>query len=378
MKYPFPYIENIKEVLPHIEGRPEFIVAERDDYTVINYMMMTDKTFAIENSEDIGGMIRRECRGIIFNNHGILISRPFHKFFNVGEREETFCNNIDLSIPHIVLEKVDGSMIRPVRMANGKIRLGTKMGVTEVSMQAEVWLASKPQYYMDWLDNKVSMNYTPIFEWISPENKIVVNYDEANLVLLAIRDNYTGAYLPIDQFDSPFDTVNSKGMISGNVEDHIANTRMEEGREGDVICFENGHRVKIKNEWYVRVHRAKDKINQEWKIVDLIMNHQLDDLYPVLDAEDFNRVKAFEKKFSDAYIETIGYLKEAYNTAMFDYNSDRKSVALELVPTLRKGAGQFVFRQIDGYDLVELLDTYIMKKLKNTKSYDEMKELMLL
>ena len=39
MKYRFPHITHINDVLPAIEGRDEFIVAEREHYTVINYMV---------------------------------------------------------------------------------------------------------------------------------------------------------------------------------------------------------------------------------------------------------------------------------------------------------------------------------------------------
>ena len=37
MNYSFPEIRTIDDVLPHIEGRKEFVVAEREGYTVINY-----------------------------------------------------------------------------------------------------------------------------------------------------------------------------------------------------------------------------------------------------------------------------------------------------------------------------------------------------
>ena len=34
MHYTFPEIRTINDVLPHIEGREEFIVAEREGYTL--------------------------------------------------------------------------------------------------------------------------------------------------------------------------------------------------------------------------------------------------------------------------------------------------------------------------------------------------------
>ena len=52
---------------------------------MINYVVSTPETFATMN--DIGDAIRRECRGMIFDGDtGIIISRPYHKFFNAGEK----------------------------------------------------------------------------------------------------------------------------------------------------------------------------------------------------------------------------------------------------------------------------------------------------
>ena len=40
MNYEFPTIRNISDVLPAIMGRDEFVVAEKEGYTVINYNVM--------------------------------------------------------------------------------------------------------------------------------------------------------------------------------------------------------------------------------------------------------------------------------------------------------------------------------------------------
>jgi hypothetical protein len=42
-----------------------------------------------------------------------------------------------------------------------------------------------------WMDQ----DYTPIFEWCSPRNKIVLAYEQDLLVLTAIRHNRTGILL---------------------------------------------------------------------------------------------------------------------------------------------------------------------------------------
>jgi RNA ligase len=145
MNYDFPEIKTIQDVLPHIEGRDEFRIMDKDWYTVINYMVSLENTFLWDENDPIGSAVRRECRGLIFNKEGKLISRPYSKFFNVGEKEETQLNKINLYEPHIVLFKLDGSMIRPIPTKEG-FRLATKAGVTSVAMNAEVFIADKPHY----------------------------------------------------------------------------------------------------------------------------------------------------------------------------------------------------------------------------------------
>ena len=193
MKYKFPDIRTIDDVLPHIEGRSEFIVAEREFGTVINYVVSMADTFDMTGPDDIGGAIRRECRGIIFDQEGNLMSRPFHKFFNISEKEETQIHAINMSQPHVIMEKMDGSMIRPIWLY-GRLRLATKMGVTDVSMQAEVFVAENPRY-MDFAKWCISNEITPIFEWVSNQQRIVLDYPKDDLILIAARHMITGEYI---------------------------------------------------------------------------------------------------------------------------------------------------------------------------------------
>ena len=110
MKHKFPIITHINDVLPHLEGFDEFVVMEKDGYQVILYRMQISSSFGDTESLEVskGDLIRRECRGMTFDMDGNLIGRKFNKFFNVGERLETMISNVDLSEPHIILEKLDG------------------------------------------------------------------------------------------------------------------------------------------------------------------------------------------------------------------------------------------------------------------------------
>jgi hypothetical protein len=91
--------------------------------------------------------------------------------------------------PHTIIEKMDGSMIRPI-VVNGVVRLATKMGVTDVSLQAEAMVAAWPETKRDLFAEYMKAVYhgmTPLLEFVSPENRIVLKYDTPDLVLLGVR-----------------------------------------------------------------------------------------------------------------------------------------------------------------------------------------------
>ena len=367
MNYQFPEIRTIADVLPHIEDRSEFIVAERSFGTVINYVVSMADTFNMEGPDDLGGAIRRECRGIIFDTEGRIISRPFHKFFNVNEREETQIHMIDMTQPHVIMEKMDGSMVRPM-IVDDEVVLATKMGVTDIGLEATKLLGDNSR---GWLRGMVEEGKTPIMEYIAPTNKIVIEYRDANLVLLAVRDTVTGIYELPDE--APFDIVPQYGSIDGGLSDYIARARQQQGREGDIIRFANGHMLKIKNDWYVRIHKTKDLIRTERNIADIIVNEELDDILPMLDAADLSIVRAYEFRLAAAIENVLGRLEGLVTLARVLHGGVKKEVAINFVPNLiHKEDAAFIFSAIDGKELRPLVIKRIKDSVGNGPKYESM------
>lgn len=386
MNYEFPIIERIEDVLPAIEGRDEFIVAEREGYKVINYNVGFEDTFTIDVNdvmENHGemipkGIMRRECRGLIFFPDGKLMSRPFHKFFNVGEREETLVHNLDLTLPHVIMEKMDGSMIRPIRV-NGEIRLATKMGVTDTSIAAERLLSED---LLRKLEIMMVAGLTPLFEFIAPDNRIVIEYDREELVLLAVRDNRNGRYLPVSDTTGWANAlgvtmVPMYGSVDGSFADYIARQRGREGREGDIVRFANGHMLKIKNDWYVRIHKVKDKIRTDRHILALVLEGEIDDIMPHLDERDFARVREYEADFHASLRIKIRDLEFAARDAWLAANFNKKALATEVLPKskIRKDDWALVFKFADGNeDFADMVMSRVQSKLGSTAKYNEMAE----
>lgn len=339
MNYEFPEINHINDVIPHIEDWQEFKVMEKDWYTVINYMVAFDETFSLVRERSHYNMkIRRECRGLIFDTEtGKLISRPYHKFFNVGEREETAINKVNLYEPHVVLEKLDGSMIRPIPTKEG-FRLATKAGITDVAMNAEVFIADKTNY-REFILELIDDRKTPIFEWCSRKNRIVVDYPEDQLILTGIRDNESGNYVSYSKMATAAYYVNIPvvkavdGLAVQDINLFVKQVREWDDGEGVVLRFDSGHMVKVKADEYVLRHKSKEQISQEKNVLQTILSDSVDDVVPLLTPEDANRLKAFQTAFWASVEDLASEMADLYNGGNQMY-PDRKDFATKFVQTM--------------------------------------------
>ena len=129
-----------------------------------------------------------------------MIARKFHKFFNLGERDETQPHWIDWSHPHLRLVKTNGSLMTPMLRAD-RVRWASKMGVTRVSQPVEALVEGRDNY-LQVARNAHCRGVTALFEWCSSQAQCVILHDpESALVLLAVRDNPSGRYWPQDEVE---------------------------------------------------------------------------------------------------------------------------------------------------------------------------------
>jgi RNA ligase len=406
MDYQFPTITHIDQVLSAIEGAPEFIHVVKDGYQIINYVVAGSETFpevkddycpgCKEFKTEIGdcgsqrcpdfisaSAIRRECRGLVFDMDGLLIGRRYHKFFNVNERDETSIGKIDWSKPHVILEKLDGSMVSPC-FVNGHLRWMTKMGITDTSMEAEVFVASRPDY-VEFAENYLTFGFTPIFEWCSNKNRIVLDYPEDRLVLTAMRCNETGNYL---LYDALVHTSKRYGIPVVKVWDVLRKqdtellmdiVRQSEDAEGVVVRFDDGQMCKIKSDWYVRIHKVKSLLGQERDVVSLILKNELDDLLPVLPEDDVLKIQKFKNELE--LVIAIDAFNVWRTVQDFVASVDRKTFALEYGPNMdpmwRGLIFQFWDKEVNERLTYQAIVDIIIKNCGSNASYAKVKEAFL-
>ncbi len=358
LHYEFPTIHNISDVLPHIDAK-NFRVVEKGELTFINYAKMGTDPFpdilrGNTPEMNLSAAMRRECRGIaFFTGTGDIASRPFHKFFNAGERADMPLADIQMHRPHINLNKLDGSMVRPLPLSSG-VRWGTKMGITDVAMLAEAFAADHEKYRA-FAEFCIRWDTTPIFEFCSRDNQIVLDYPTPRFVLVDMRFNHTGGYMKrhaVEMMGEKFDIevveidpVSTIADLVGYVADK---KREEEGEEGVVITFDDGHRVKIKTDWYVRVHWGKEMLSSERHLLKYYFSGKMDDLLPAIMPEQATRIMAYIGRMGTE-MERIAYDTNLVYAAMRIEHAAKRDFALsEHFKTMKPWLRSFVFGMWDG------------------------------
>lgn len=375
MHYKFPIIEHLDQVLPAIEGRDEFIVADRGDYKVVNYLVNMADTFPAVDDELMA--IRRECRGLVFDANGKILSRRFHKFFNAGEKDETQFHKIDLKKPHRILEKLDGSMVTPLDVhSNFRIRMATKMGFTDVADEANKFVSENLNYRV-FMHEEMMAGYTPIFEFCSRKNRVVIDYPEPRMVLLASRNNITGEYLDYHSMMclAQEHNVECVGMYPGTAESMNAlvdDIRGLQDIEGYVLRFDDGHMVKIKADQYVLHHGAIDAITQEKNVLAMVLDNSLDDVKALLKEDDYQRIANYAEMVYNGIDATVAKYE---NYFAYIQHLSKKDFALLHMPTAKKAGivPAIIFSMYDGKNARDLIINTIRSNLSTQSKVDSIR-----
>ncbi|KAL9655663.1 hypothetical protein ABK040_002323 [Willaertia magna] len=322
----FPIIKSYQDIKECIKGKKEFVTQIDKGYIFIKYKSILNSTFPDiikdkekynEKDNKINYLLRRECRGIVFDREtGQLVLRKFHKFFNINERSETSIENINWKRPFQIFEKLDGSLVSPIYLDFQKrknsdisnISFVTMLGFTQLSQQImNNYINTKLQelnlrkYFLEFCKYCLDNQLTPLFEYTSPLNQIVIKYTEEKLTLLAIRRNENGKYLNYNEILQLLKLNTEWGRavhlvqiwksfpngLDGNPNELLSEIYQQKHLEGYVLHFEGDDDFyKIKTKFYTCFHCISSNNNnnvvsnqmRERHFIKLICNDVIDDL----------------------------------------------------------------------------------------------------
>ena len=317
-----------------------------DDYKVstFNYFLCgyDDFMFPLGDKSNVTAFdMRGTCFVFDKNDNLCYTFYMLPKFFNINQVEETQYDNIkDKKIQNIGI-KEDGSLIGFMKLPNNKI-ISKTIGsfVSDQSIEAMKILNSNPEWKA-WVNNMLDLDYTPLFEYVSYDNRIVLKYNKKQIKFIGLRDNSAGDFIPslcpienhLDVFNEIPSDMKQIWSIKAPLDDLIELSKTAKGIEGWVVLFEDGQLVKVKTEEYFKLHGIRtENIFREDYVIHNFLDEKLDDIISQLDKETDQDAFDFIDIVVDAVKNFIGILDNQmniYNDWFINrYNSDFKQFAI--------------------------------------------------
>ena len=273
-----------------------------------------------------------QCRGLVTNSKGEIIARPFKKFFNYEEHSPEDIPDEE----YVVYEKLDGSL--GILFYYNEWILATRGSFTSPQ-------AIKGKEILDRHDISAwRKDNTYLFEIIYPENRIVVDYgDEEKLVVIGGIHTETGEEIPDSSLfwtqDSGFEVVTTYKTWGEGYD--LLKEEISKDKEGYVIRFKNGFRMKIKGDEYKRLHRILTNVSNRdiWEY--LKDDKPLDEILDKVPDEFYNWVKdtkeSLQAQFDKIKIDIENEFKELIN---------KKEFAEKIKDNPNRS---FLFKRLDSY-----------------------------
>ena len=244
-----------------------------DGYKVYKYSYLIQ-------TEDIITYSAEELRGVTFVKDSSGNFRRFlmlHKFYNVGQVPQTEIEILKNKNIVRVSTKMDGSLVAFYQLPNKKIYPMTK-GSFNNPVLDQVLSYKNYKNIENFVSELFNKNIYPIFEWVSPQNRIVLHYEDESLTLLQIRD-IDGKYLDLKKFDNltkKYGVNKTKYWDKDNLDSLLSLRDEMENFEGWVIQFDDNSIVKLKTAEYFELHKTLSGLNLK-TIFKLIIDDELDD-----------------------------------------------------------------------------------------------------
>jgi RNA ligase len=246
-----------------------------------------------------------ECRGLVTDYEGNIISKGFNKFFNLHENRHTPTDQFE------VYSKLDGQYIG-IFWYNNELVVNSRGSFTSpYAVEAKRLLFDNYPQFIHSKPSRIS-GLTFCFELIGFE-QIVVSYEKPDLILTGIFNTHGADWFEElkDNWDlkyvEKYDGLNYTEIKQLNWQNH----------EGFVVKFANGDRCKIKFADYVRLHRQMTNLSttavwealRDGKPVSSILNDVPDEFYDKVKQYE-NTLKLWFRDINSYY----GYLFQKHET----------------------------------------------------------------
>jgi hypothetical protein len=307
----------------------------------------------------------KHMRSVVVNYAGEVISASFPKFTNWGENPDHFPVPNSLKNATIV-EKLDGSTLI-VSKYNGQYILRTR-GTVDASKLANGFELElfKSTILNKLQDNNDTWDYSIIWEWLSPINKIVLSYgDEPMWKLIGFINHINYSLAQQDMLDAmakKYDLLRPEIYTFTDISDMLQIVDKWQNKEGVCLYSKNDQVIhKIKASKYLLLHHLKSELSSLEKVLDVWLEQGMPDyqtfynyIFTTFDFELAEQIKGTISRICDAKKEV-----DLIVSGMNDFVNNR----LKTLPTRKLQAEQvisaygntnraaFLFKLLDGKSL---------------------------
>ena len=252
------------------------------------------------------------ARGLIIcNSEKRIVARPFKKFHNYGNK---FAYTPKENESFEVFEKYDGSLIIIFSYRDQWLTATKGSFHSEQAVWAKNWIEKNkeklsPFSSSSWLKSDCRHFYTYLAEAIYPQNRIVVDYNgKEDLVLLSIIEPQTGDEIPISS-SFGYGWTLAKTYTTLNFEELLKHTKnLSSNEEGYVVRYASGNRIKIKGDEYCILHRTISKITPLSIWEHYLNMDDLEEIKKGIPDEFVNEFLKISFLLSKSFCENLSYL----------------------------------------------------------------------
>ncbi len=250
----------------------------------------------IESSKFKDHRLVKEARGLVLTEGTWdIVAKSFNRFFNYKENTDTeYFDWKNFSST----EKEDGSLFR-ISVIDNELRGFTRFSFADQpisDLMEKTWSELAFSCLNDEQNSfiKCYSKYTFVFEFCSPYTQVVKFHLEPKLVMLGLFDNQTGkevspnneVYKQAKQIFTWVKEYNFKSI--DEIIQYLDNLYKNKSTdEGFVLKDNNGIRLKIKNKYYLQLHRLTNNndIKNLKSLIPIILNGETDEVetyFPLL------------------------------------------------------------------------------------------------
>ena len=287
--------------------------------SLFNYRLASSNDFKDRKNKELRGLV------FVFNKDGSLYKRfvLLEKFFNLNQVPETLYSVVKNYKIKFISNKEDGSISSFIKLPSGKVIGRSKMGFDNDQANGinRVYKTNKDiKSFVDWC---LSNDIIAVFEYVAPQNRIVLRYSEEELILLRLRDNKTGNHIDIREHLDKIGSIKIAPFEDDIRDlDHLIElTATQVDKEGSIVTCEDEFGkdffFKIKCPWYMERHGLlTTDIYREHIIIGYILDDKIDDILGQIPEDEKEAHERIQKIISIVKMEInklVSQMTSAYN-----------------------------------------------------------------